>query len=144
MMINKHKMNGNFYISTDKSQLDTVLIIDFLSNHSYWAQGRGRKTIEKSIENSLCFGVFTSENKQVGFVRVITDYAVFAWLLDVFVLEAFRGKGLGKMLMTAIMAHEDLQGLKRWGLGTKDAHGLYGKYGFTPLSKPEIMMERVQ
>jgi len=137
-------MNENFYISTDKSQLDKDLIIDFLSNHSYWAQGRSRQTIEKSIANSLCFGVFTSQNKQVGFCRVITDYAVFAWLLDVFILKDFRGKGLGKMLMTEVMAHKDLQGLKRWGLGTRDAHGLYEKYGFTPLSKPEVMMERVQ
>ena len=123
-------MNEIFYISTDKSQLDKDLIIDFLSNHSYWAQGRSRQTIEKSIANSLCFGVFTSQNKQVGFCRVITDYAVFAWLLDVFILKDFRGKGLGKMLMTEVMAHKDLQGLKRWGLGTRDAHGLYEKYGF--------------
>ena len=137
-------MNGKFYISTEKSQLEMPLIIEFLSEHSYWAHERSRKTIEKSIENSLCFGVFTSKNKQVGFARVITDYAVFAWLLDVFIVEDFRGKGLGKMLMTEIMADGDLQGLKRWGLGTKDAHGLYGKYGFTPLLKPEIMMERVQ
>ena len=137
-------MNGNFFISTDKTHLNTDLIIDFLSNQSYWAQGRSRQTVEKSIENSLCFGVFTSENQQVGFARVITDYAVFAWLLDVFILEDFRGKGLGKMLMTAIMTHEDLQGLKRWGLGTRDAHSLYEKYGFTSLSKPEIMMERVR
>lgn len=137
-------MNGDFYISTDKSQLDKSLIIDFLSNYSYWAQGRSRQTIEKSIEHSLCFGVFTSENKQVGFARVVTDYAVFAWLLDVFIIEDFRGKGLGKMLMSAIMIHEDLQGLKRWGLGTRDAHSLYEKYGFTPLSRPAIMMERVQ
>jgi len=143
LLLTKQKMNGNFYISTDKTQLDKNLITDFLSNHSYWAQGRSEQTIEKSIENSLCFGVFTSENKQVGFARVVTDYAVFAWLLDVFILEDFRGRGLGKMLMSAIMTREDLQGLKRWGLGTRDAHGLYEKYGFTSLSKPEIMMERV-
>ena len=143
LLLTKQKMNGNFYISTDKSQLDKNLITDFLSNHSYWAQGRSEQTIEKSIENSLCFGVFTSENKQVGFARVVTDYAVFAWLLDVFILEDFRGRGLGKMLMSAIITREDLQGLKRWGLGTRDAHGLYEKYGFTALSKPEIMMERV-
>ena len=143
LLLTKQKMNGNFYISTDKSQLDKNLITDFLSNHSYWAQGRSRQTIEKSIENSLCFGVFTSENKQVGFARVVTDYAVFAWLLDVFIVEDFRGRGLGKMLMNAIMTREDLQGLKRWGLGTRDAHGLYEKYGFTALSKPEIIMESV-
>lgn len=88
--------------------------------------------------------MFTSENKQVGFARVITDYAVFAWLLDVFILKDFRGKGLGKMLMAEIMANKDLQGLNRWGLGTKDAHGLYGKYGFRHLSEPKMMMERVR
>ena len=87
--------------------------------------------------------MFDCENRQVGFARVISDYAVFAWLLDVFILEDFRGKGLDKMLLAAIMTHEDLRGLKRWGLGTKDAHGLYEKYGFKPLSKPEIMMELV-
>ena len=82
-----------------------------------------------------------SDNKQVGFARVITDYAVFAWLLDVFILENYRGKGLGKMLISAILEHDSLKGLKRWGLGTKDAHGLYEKYGFRALSKPERMME---
>lgn len=137
-------MDTPFYISTDKSQLDIDLIHNFLSSHSYWAKGRSRQIVEKSIGHSLCFGVFDCENKQVGFARVISDFAVFAWLLDVFILQDYRGKGLGKMLMTAIMSHEDLKGLKRWGLGTKDAHRLYEKYGFRPLSRPEIMMELVQ
>jgi N-acetylglutamate synthase-like GNAT family acetyltransferase len=136
-------MNTNFYISTDKSQLDVDLIYDFLSNQSYWARGRSRETVERSIENSLCFGVYDLEKRQIGFARVISDFAVFAWLLDVFILEEYRGNGLGKMLITAIMAHEDFKGVKRWGLGTKDAHGLYEQYGFKPLSKPEMMMELV-
>jgi GNAT superfamily N-acetyltransferase len=136
-------MDNTFYVSNDKSKLDIDLIHNFLSNQSYWAKGRSRLTVEKSINHSLCFGVFDYENRQVGFARVISDHAVFAWLLDVFILEDFRGKGLGKTLLTAIMTHEDLKGLKRWGLGTKDAHGLYEKYGFKPLSRPEIMMELV-
>ena len=85
----------------------------------------------------MCFGVFDPENKQAAFASVVTDYAMFAWLLDVFILENHRGKGLGKLLKAAIMAHKDLQGLKRWGLGTMDAHGLYDKYGFKALSRPE-------
>jgi N-acetylglutamate synthase-like GNAT family acetyltransferase len=130
-----------YYISTDKSQLDIDLISNFLSNHAYWALGRSRQTVEKSISNSLCFGVFETGGNQVGFARVVSDYAIFAWVMDVFILDDHRGKRLGKLLMNTIMAHEELQGLKRWGLGTRDAHGLYEKYGFKPLSKPELMME---
>jgi len=124
------KVTNTFYISTDKSKLDLEIISDFLSNRSYWAKGRSKETIEKSIENSLCFGVYDLENRQVGFARVISDYAVFAWLLDVFILENQRGKGLGRLLMTEIINHKSLQGLKRCGLGTKDAHSLYEKFGF--------------
>ena len=134
-------MENTFYISTDKSQLDVDTILDYLSNHSYWAKGRSRETIEKSVENSLCFGVYDLANKQVGFARIVTDYAIFAWLMDVFILPDYQGKGLGKLLMSEIMGHKDLQGLKRWGLGTNDAHGLYEKFGFTQLSKPQNMME---
>ena len=136
-------MENTFYISTDKSQLDVDIIFDYLSNHSYWAKGRSMETIEKSIKNSLCFGVYNSENKQVGFARIVSDYAIFAWLMDVFILPGYQGKGLGKLLMTEIMTHEDLQGVKRWGLGTNDAHGLYEKFGFKQLSKPQNMMEFV-
>ena len=89
-------MQTTFYISTDKSLLDIDTIHDFLSNRSYWAKGRSRETVEKSIAGSMCFGVFDAENKQAGFARVVTDYAMFAWLLDVFILEDYRGKGLGK------------------------------------------------
>jgi hypothetical protein len=89
-------METTFYVSTDKSLLEIEMIHDFLSNRSYWAKGRSRETVEKSIAGSLCFGLFDPGNKQVGFARVVTDYAMFAWLLDVFILEDFRGKGLGK------------------------------------------------
>ena len=127
-------------ISTDKKRLDIKVIHNYLSNESYWAKGRTLETVQRSIENSLCFGVYI-ENKQVGFARVITDYAVFAWLLDVFILPEFQGKGYGKKLMEVIITHNHLQGLRRWGLGTDDAHGLYKQFGFAPLHKPENMME---
>jgi GNAT superfamily N-acetyltransferase len=127
-------------ISTDKEKLDIDSIHRFLSEDSYWAKGRSLETIKLSIENSLCFGVYVGD-KQVGFARVITDYAIFAWVLDVFILDEYRGKGYGKMLMGAIVGHDKLQNLKRWGLGTDDAHGLYKQFGFTPLSKPGNMME---
>jgi len=136
-------MYSDFYTSTDKTMLNINLIVDFLQNKSYWARTRSRETIEISIGNSLCFGLFDSKDQQVGFARVITDFGVFAWLLDVFILEEYRGKGLGKLLMQEIMSHPSLQGLRRWGLGTNDAHGLYQKFGFTPLSNPEIMMEKI-
>ena len=127
-------------ISTNKQKLDIQLIHNYLSNESYWAKGRSLETVQRSIENSLCFGVYT-ENSQVGFARVITDYAVFAWLLDVFILPEYQGKGYGKKLVKAIITHPDLQGLRRWGLGTDDAHELYKQFGFTSLQKPENMME---
>ena len=136
-------MDDTFYISTDKSKLDVDVIFDYLSNHSYWAKGRTKEAIDISIANSLCFGVYGPNNKQVGFARVVIDYAVFAWLMDVFILPSCQGKGLGKLLMCEIMSHKDLQALKRWGLGTNDAHGLYEKFGFKQLAKPQNMMEYV-
>jgi len=137
-------MPNDFYISTDKKNLDIDLIVDFLQHKSYWANTTSRETIEKSISHSLCFGLFNPETDQIGFARVISDFAVFAWVLDVFILEAYRGKGLGKLLMQEISAHPDLQGLKRWGLATNDAHGLYQQFGFTALSNPEKMMEKLE
>lgn len=137
-------MINEFFISTDKSKLDLNMIEDFLTNTSYWAKGRSAKTIEKSVKNSLCFGVYSNENQQVGFARVVSDFAVFAWILDLFILEGHRKKGLSKLLMTEIVNHPDLQGLQRWGLGTHDAHGLYKKFGFVPLAKPEMMMEKTR
>ena len=133
---------NNFYVSTDKSKLDVDMIDQFLSGRSYWAKGRKRDTIVRSIGNSLCFGVYTHDHRQVGFARVLSDFAVFAWIMDVFILEDFRGRGLGKLLMGAIMEHPDLQELERWGLGTKDAHGLYEQFGFRKLRTPETKMEK--
>lgn len=136
-------MTRQFYVSTDKTKLDIDLIVDFLNNESYWAKNRNKAIIEKSIMNSVCFGVFDQENRQVGFARVITDFAVFAWILDVFIIQEYQGKGLGKLLMQEIMSHHDLIGISKWGLGTKDAHGLYQKFGFESLSKPKDMMEKI-
>lgn len=136
-------MNKQFHVSTDKAKLDIDLVVEFLNNKSYWAKTRNKTTIEKSIMNSLCFGVFDQENRQVGFARVITDFAVFAWILDVFILQGYQGRGLGKLLIQEIMAHHDLNGIWRWGLGTNDAHGLYEKFGFKSLSNPNDMMEKI-
>ena len=134
---------NTFYVSTDKSKLDLDVIADFLSNRSYWAKGRSRDTIEKSITHSLCFGVYNSEDSHVGFARVVTDFTGFAWLFDVFILEEYRGSGLGKMLIKEIMSFPGLQGIKRWGLNTRDAHGLYQQFGFKNIERPDNMMELV-
>jgi GNAT superfamily N-acetyltransferase len=136
-------MQSSFFISTDKSKLDIELIHGFLSIEAYWAKGRSIDTVKKSIENSLCFGVYDSDYNQVGFARVVTDYSVFAWIMDVFILDDYRGKGLSKELMNVIMKHSDLQSLQRWGLGTHDAHGLYEKHGFRIIQRPEIFMEKI-
>lgn len=128
-------------ISSDKCKLDLDLIHNYLSEDSYWAKGRSIETVKRSIVNSLCFGIYEND-EQIGFARVVTDYAVFAWLLDVFILDTYQGKGYGKNLLSYIMAHPELQGLQRWGLGTNDAHGLYNKFGFEALDHPEFMMEK--
>ncbi len=130
---------GEYTISTEKSRLDVEAIVAFLGR-AYWAQGRQRDAIMRSIEHSLCFGVYSSE-RQVGFARVVTDYAIFAYLCDVFIDEQSRGHGLGKSLMSAIMGHPDLQGLRRWLLATRDAHGLYRQFGWTELREPGRWME---
>lgn len=135
-------MNNEFYISTDKEKLDIKLIHDFLNNDSYWAKGRSEETIQKSIDNSLCFGVYKG-SQQIGFARVVTDYAVLAWILDVFILKEFRKQALGVKLLESIMNHSELQKLQRWGLATDDAHGLYKKFGFELIKRPEIFMELV-
>ena len=127
-------------ISTDKTKLNIDLIHEYLSKESYWAIDRDIEVVKRSIDNSLCFGLYL-ENKQIGFARVVSDYAVFAWIMDVFILKDYRGLGYGKKLMNFIMTHEKLQNLQRWGLGTDDAHGLYEQFGFKPLSKPQSMME---
>ena len=132
---------GRFLISTDRAKLDLDVIHKFLAR-SYWAAGVPRATVVRSIENSLCFGVYDGA-EQVGFARIISDFATFAYIADVFILEPYRDRGLGKELMASIMAHPDLQGLRRWSLATRDAHGLYAQYGFTALENPSRMMEIV-
>ena len=128
-----------FTISNDPSRLDVDEICRFLSR-SYWANKRERTAIETSIQNSLNFGVYDGD-RQIGFARVVTDRATFAYLCDVFIHEDYRGRSIGKWMMECIMTHPDLQGLRRWLLATSDAHGLYSQYGFTPLSDPSVFME---
>ncbi len=118
----------NFLISTDQTRLDVATIHDFLSNEAYWSSGRSVATVQRAIEHSLCFGVYDGE-QQVGFCRVVTDYATFGWLCDVFVLPSHRGLGLSKWLVACVVAHPDLQGMKRMVLVTRDAHELYHQYG---------------
>ena len=131
---------SDYSISTDKEKLQIAVIHHYLSVESYWAKHIPLKTVKQSIENSLCFGVYF-KNEQIGFARVITDYATFGYLADVFILEAHRGKSLSKQLMESIMAHPKLQGLRRFCLATRDAHSLYAQFGFKALSKPENIME---
>jgi GNAT superfamily N-acetyltransferase len=131
-----------FEISTDRERVDVGNVYAYLSEVVYWAKGRTRATVEKSIANSFCFGVVAGE-RQVGFARVVTDYATFAWLCDVFVDEAYRGQGLGKRLIEAAVAHPDLQGMRNFILATRDAHDLYRRYGgFELLTNPERWMAR--
>jgi len=130
---------NDFRISTDKDEFDFEVIFGFITN-SYWAKGIPREVMRKAIDNSLCFGVFEGNN-QVGFGRVITDGATFGYLADVFVLESHRGLGLSKMMMIDVVAHPDLQGVRRLMLATYDAHSLYRQFGFKDLSNPSNMME---
>ena len=132
---------GGLTISTDRSRLDRGAIHEFLRG-SYWASGIPREVLDRAIDNSLCFGVYDGD-RLVGFARVITDFATFAYLSDVFVLESHRGRGLATWFMESVLSHPDLQNLRRWMLATADAHGLYRKVGFTPLSKPERIMEKL-
>ena len=130
---------GEFTVSSDPSRLDLSTIHDFLSRQSYWARNIPREILERSIRGSIAFGLYEGE-RQVGFARVVTDRATFAYLADVFVLESHRGRGLAKWLMECVLAHPELQGLRRWLLATKDAHGLYSRLGFE-LAPPEKYME---
>ena len=132
--------NEEYTVSCDPERLDVALVAEFLASSSYWAEGIPVATVEKSLQNSLCFALLHNE-RQIGFARVITDRATFAYLGDVFVLSDYRGRGLSKWLMQCVVNHPDLQNLRRWVLATRDAHGLYQKFGFTELRKPEIFME---
>ena len=132
--------DGDLFISTNKLLLDRTLIHQFLSEHSYWAKGIPVETMNRSIENSLCFGLYQG-GQQVGFARVVSDFATFAWLADVFIVKSARGQGLGKKFVPVILAHPQLQGLRRFLLGTLDAHGLYTKFGFEPIKQVERFLE---
>jgi GNAT superfamily N-acetyltransferase len=138
------EMATDLFISTDKSKIDINLVYNYLNQESYWAKNVSMDIVARAIENSFCFGVYKKENdatiKQIGFARVITDKATFGYLADVFILEAYRGRGLSKWLMEEIMGHAELQGFRGWMLGTKDAHGLYEKFGFKKLQNSERIM----
>jgi GNAT superfamily N-acetyltransferase len=129
-------------VSDSRARMDLDVIHAFLSQESYWAKNVPRETVQRALDHSRCFGAFDGE-AQVGFARVITDYATFAYLADVFVLPSHRGKGIGKQLMAAIIGHPDLRGLRRWHLVTRDAHALYAQFGFTPIDTPERHMMKV-
>ena len=129
------------HISTDKTELDVPAIHHFLSTQSTWAIGIPLATVQRAIDQSLCFGGFV-DGRQVAFARVVTDCATFAYLVDVYVLDAYRGRGYSTQLMDAVMAHPDLQGLRRFMLATSTAHGLYGRHGFTLPLRPESLMEK--
>ncbi|MDI3319004.1 GNAT family N-acetyltransferase [Pinibacter soli] len=131
---------NDYLISTDKSKLDVAFIHHYLSVESYWAKNIPLDRVKKSIEGSLCFGLYLS-GKQIGFARMITDGATFGYLCDVFIDSTHRGKGLSKWLMQTIMQHPDLQGLRRISLATKDAHGLYEQFGFKPLNDADRFMQ---
>ena len=131
---------GDYEISTDPARIDVALVHEFLTN-SYWAKGIPLETVRLSLENSIPFGVYHGR-QMVGFARIISDRATFAYLADVFILPSHRGRGLSRWLMECIVSHPDLQGLRRWMLATQDAHGLYAKFGFTAVSSTERWMER--
>ncbi|MFD2787671.1 GNAT family N-acetyltransferase [Hymenobacter rubripertinctus] len=130
-----------FTVSTDPARLDVALIHDYLSQQSYWALGMPRETLDRALTNSLNFGLYAPDGRQAAFARVVTDYATFAWLCDVFVLPEFQGQSLGKQLMQAVFEHPELQGLRRFLLATLDAHGLYRRFGFQDLVAPDRYLE---
>ncbi|MBI5350156.1 MAG: GNAT family N-acetyltransferase [Chloroflexi bacterium] len=154
--MNFEQRKDNFLISTDPSKIDLDAVHAYLVR-SYWAEGIPREVVERSIKGSLCFGVYMESEvsdfgqrqetlhskplKQIGFARVITDRATYAYIGDLYILEEYRGKGLSKWLMSCIKAHPDLQDLRRWALATRDAHGLYKQFGFAELKAPERWME---
>ncbi len=128
-------------ISTDKEKLDINFIHEFLT-HSYWATGRTKEQVKTTIEHSMCFGIYLGE-KQIGFTRVLTDYIVYAYVMDVFIIEQQRGNGYAKQLMQAVMDHPELQAIRRWMLLTKDAHKLYQQFGFDSIDNPSWVMEKL-
>ena len=135
-------VNGNYWLTDDNTDIDIGTVHKFLSEESYWSKGIPLELLSISLSNSLCFSLHTG-SLQVGFARIISDYATIAYLGDVFILNDYRGNGLSKWMMDCIVDHPKLQGLRRWILATSNAHGLYSKYKFTPLVRPEIFMERL-
>ena len=131
---------GNYVVSTDPWRLNLAWVHSYLTHESYWARGISEQVFYKSVENSLCFGVYDQVG-QVGFGRVISDFATFAYLADVFVAQKVQGQGLGKWLVQCMLAYPELQGLRRWMLATRDAHGLYEQFGFKPVETPGNLME---
>ena len=134
-------LQGDYRITTDPAHFDIAMVHGYLTS-CYWAEGIPRETVKRSIAGALCFGLF-ERDAQIGFARVITDYATYAYLADVFILEPHRGKGLSTWMMECILADSRLQGLRRWSLVTRDAHGLYEKFGFTALANPQRYMEKI-
>jgi GNAT superfamily N-acetyltransferase len=132
---------AEYTITTDTARVSLDVVHQFLSRESYWAKGIPRERVARSIENAMCFTLLHAD-RHIGFARVISDCATVAYLGDVFILEEYRKRGLSKWLLECILSHPDLQGLRRWILGTADAHGLYARYGFTPLAAPERFMEK--
>jgi GNAT superfamily N-acetyltransferase len=135
-------LRGTLRLSTLAEEMDVDAVHAYLGGESYWARGVSRDVVARSIQHSLCVGVFDGA-AQVAFARAVTDRATFAYLADVYVLEPYRGRGISRWMMEALTTHPDLQGLRRWMLMTQDAHGLYARFGFTPLARPERAMERV-
>jgi GNAT superfamily N-acetyltransferase len=135
------KNKEGYHISTAKNEIDVELVYRYLSTDSYWATGISKDVVMKSIDNSLCFGVY-KETQQVGFARIISDFATYAYLADVFIIKEERRKGLSKWLMKVIIEHRELRGLRRFVLATKDAHGLYEQFGFFPYPNPDRLMCR--
>lgn len=133
--------DSSFQVSTDRTRLDVPLIYRFLSENSTWAVGIARGTVEHAIDNALCFGGYL-DGRQVAFARVVTDYATFAHLCDVFVIPEYRGRGYAKQLLRVVMEHPSLQGLRRFTLNTSDSHSLYERFGFTAPQRPDTLMER--
>ena len=139
----EHRQNG-YLISTDPDLLDLDVIHRWISEESYWAPGRSRQTVAASVQASLNFGVYADDGEMVGAARVVTDFATFGWLCDVFVIDEHRGRGLGKALMAAVADHPELAGLQRIILATSDAHQLYTRYGFELMANPERWVERTR
>ncbi|MBC8084349.1 MAG: GNAT family N-acetyltransferase [Hymenobacter sp.] len=137
----EHRHASHFLISTDPARLDLAVVHRYLAGDSYWAKGIPLETLTRALANSLNFGLYAPDGQQAGFARVVTDRATFAWLCDVFVLPAYRGRGLSKWLMEVVGTHPELQGLRRQLLATLDAHGLYQQFGFQPLAAPERYLE---